>query len=177
MRALRIHAHLHRALWRAGWRFGAAFSVVTMLAVYQLGTSGLLGVREGLSPAVRGGLLGGLAALLLPLLFLWPRSGGLLMRESQDDPSDEETSLCNGAAASPAASLLPFMLTTASCASLCNLSLSQGNACDGGCVLVQMDCSRGGSQGTGRCGSMSGAQRLRRRAAMMCRSPSCPAAG
>ncbi|CAK0787583.1 hypothetical protein CVIRNUC_010805 [Coccomyxa viridis] len=78
-----------------GWRFGAAFSVVTMLAVYQLGTSGLLGVREGLSPAVRGGLLGGLAALLLPLLFLWLRSGGLLMRESQDDPSDEETSLCN----------------------------------------------------------------------------------
>ena len=88
----------------AEWRFGAAFSVVAMLAVYQLGTSGLLGVQEGLSPPVRGGLLGGLAALLLPLLLLWPRSGGLLMREPQDDPRDEERSLCNGAAVSPAAS-------------------------------------------------------------------------
>ena len=77
--------------------------MVAVLAVYQLGTSGLLGVQEGLSPPVRGGLLGGLAALLLPLLFLWPRSGCLLVRELQDDPSDEETSLCNGAAVFPAA--------------------------------------------------------------------------
>ena len=106
LRARRIYAHLHRALWRAGWRFGAAFSVVAMLAVYQLGTSGLLGIREGLSPPVRGGLLGGLAALLLPLLFLWLRWGGLLMRETQDDPRDEETSPCNGVALCPPASFL-----------------------------------------------------------------------
>ena len=147
-----------------------------MLAVYQLGTSGLLGVREGLSPAVRGGLLGGLAALLLPLLFLWPRSGGLLMRGLQDDPSDEEASLCNGAAASPAASCLPFSLTTGSTATL-YAGQSQGSACDVGHLLVQTGCNRGGNQGMGQCGCMSGAQRLWRRAAMMCRSPSCPAAG
>ena len=103
----------------AEWRFGAAFSVVAALAVYQLGTSGLLSVQEGLSPPVRGGLLGGLAALLLPLLFLWPRSGGFLMQELQDDPSDEETRLCDGAAVSPAASQLPFSWTAASSAAWC----------------------------------------------------------
>ena len=102
-----------------------------MLAVYQLGTSGLLGVQEGLSPAVRGGLLGGLAALLLPLLFLWPRSGGLLMRELQDDPRDEETSLCHGVAVFPAASQLPFSLTTAFSAALC-VGCNQGVAFDAG---------------------------------------------
>ena len=54
-----------------------------MLALYQLGTCGVLGVGDWMSVGVRGGLLGGLAALLLPLLFLWPRSGGLLIKDAQ----------------------------------------------------------------------------------------------
>ena len=74
----------------AGRRFGAAFCVVIMLALYQLGTSGLMGVQDGMPAGVRGALLGGLAALLLPLLFLWPRSGGLLIQESHKGCCDEE---------------------------------------------------------------------------------------
>ncbi|CAL5224648.1 g7366 [Coccomyxa viridis] len=73
-----------------GRRFGAAFCVVIMLALYQLGTSGLMGVQDGMPAGVRGALLGGLAALLLPLLFLWPRSGGLLIQESHKGCCDEE---------------------------------------------------------------------------------------
>ena len=74
----------------AGRRFGAAFSVVILLALYQLGTSGLMGVQDGMPVGVRGALLGGLAALLLPLLFLWPGSGGLLVQELRKGCCDEE---------------------------------------------------------------------------------------
>lgn len=80
----------------AGWRFGTAFCVVIMLALYQLGTSGLLGIGEGMSVGVRGGLLGGLAALLLPLLFLWPRSGGLLIMDAQKSCGDAEAAQPRG---------------------------------------------------------------------------------
>ena len=74
----------------AGRRFGAAFCVVIMLALYQLGTSGLMGVQDWMPAGVRGALLGGLAALLLPLLFLWPGSGGLLVQEACKGGCDEE---------------------------------------------------------------------------------------
>ena len=73
-----------------------AFIVVIALAVYQLATSGLLGVQEGLPAGVRGGLLGGLAALLLPLLFLWLRSGALLVRDVQEGACEEEAGLRTG---------------------------------------------------------------------------------
>ena len=66
----------------AGRRFGTAFCVVIMLALYQLGTSGLLGIQDGMPAGARGALLGGLAALLLPLLLLWLRSGGLLITDA-----------------------------------------------------------------------------------------------
>ena len=74
----------------AGRRFGAAFCMVILLALYQLGTSGLLGFRDGLPAGARGALLGCLAALLLPLLFLWPGSGGLLVQSTRKGCCDEE---------------------------------------------------------------------------------------
>lgn len=77
----------------AGRRFGAAFCVVIMLALYQLGTSGLLGIQDGMPAGVRGVLLGGLAALLLPLLFLWPGSGGLLIRDAHKGCCGDEESV------------------------------------------------------------------------------------
>ena len=83
------HALMLRACY-AGRRFGAAFCVVILLALYQLCTSGLMGVQDGIPAGVRGALLGGLAALLLPLLFLWPGSGGLLVQESRKGCCDEE---------------------------------------------------------------------------------------
>lgn len=77
--------------------------MVIALAVYQLCSSGLLGIQEGLPDGLRDGLLGGLAGLLLPLLFLWPGSGVVFVKDTQKAASVEEAILLPGECMLPAA--------------------------------------------------------------------------
>ena len=80
--------------------------MVIALAVYQLCTSGLLGIQEGLPDGLQGGMLGGLAGLLLPLLFLWPGSGAVFVKDTQKVASVEEASLLPGECMLPAAACM-----------------------------------------------------------------------
>jgi hypothetical protein len=76
----------------AGVRLGVACYAVLLLGVYQLLSSGLLGgvPSARMHPALRGGVLLGLALLLAPLLLLWLGSGPLLIRQRRAAAPHEE---------------------------------------------------------------------------------------
>ena len=114
------HPANYSAACCAGWRFGLAFCVVIALAVYQLCTSGLLGIQEGLPDGLRGGLLGGLAGLLLPLLFLCPGSGAVFVKDTQKAASVEEANLLPGECMLPAAVCMLSALAGVLHSYLCN---------------------------------------------------------
>ena len=94
--------------------------MVIALAMYQLCTSGLLGIQEGLPDGLRGGLLGGLVGLLLPLLFLWPGSGAVFVKDKQKSASVEEASLLPGECMLPAAACMLSVLADLLHNHLCN---------------------------------------------------------
>ncbi len=116
------------------------------LALYQLCTSGLLGVPEGLPDRLRGGLLGGLAGLLLPLLFLWPGSGALFVKDAQKAATFVETGLLPGECmlptAAPLLSALAALLYNYLCYAIHRKALHNVHVCAG-----QHDGSQAPSEG------------------------------